>query len=95
MSDTQDTVRLDIWLWRARFFKTRSLATTHISKRGIRVSRNGQVRKVTKPGTQIAVGDVLTFSRSNTIQIIEVLGFGERRGPASEAALLYSAVEDT
>ena len=95
MSESLDTIRLDIWLWRARFFKTRSLSSEYISKRGVRIGRAGQVRKSNKPGVQIAVGDILTFSRSKTIHIIEVLEFGERRGPASEAALLYRVVEET
>lgn len=93
MSEAVETLRLDVWLWRARFFKTRTLATDYVNGRGVRISRAGQVRKVTKPSATIIPGDVLTFSRGGTIHIIEVLAIGTRRGPASEAATLYQTVE--
>ena len=83
------SIRADIWLWRARFYKTRKLSADQISKRGIRISRNGKTRKVTKPGVAIAVGDVVTFGKSVHIRSVEVLDIGTRRGPAAEAAALY------
>lgn len=89
-----NTVRLDVWLWRARFFKTRSLSSAQVSKRGVRVTRNGQTRKVTKPGANLAVGDIVTFGRSVHIRTVKVLDLGTRRGPASEAAMLYETVEE-
>lgn len=82
-------VRLDIWMWRARFYKTRSLSAAQITKRGVRLTRNGQTRKVAKPGANLVIGDIVTFGRSVHIRTVEVLGIGTRRGPASEAALLY------
>mgnify|MGYP001820155991 CR=1 FL=1 len=81
--------RLDIWLWRARFFKTRRLSTDWITKRGIRVTRAGQTRKIHKAGTHICIGDVLTFGKTMHIRTVEVLEIGTRRGPAKEAELLY------
>lgn len=90
----EEGVRLDIWLWRARFFKTRALATDYVSRKGVRLTRNGQTRKTTKSGARLAVGDVLTFYKAKQIQTIKVLAFGERRGPASEAQALYSEVEN-
>lgn len=89
-----DTVRLDVWLWRARFYKTRSLSSAQIAKRGVRLTRGGTTRKVTKPGTGIAAGDIVTFGRSVHIRTVEVLQLGTRRGPAAEAALLYRAIEE-
>ena len=86
-------VRLDVWLWRARFFKTRSLSSAQVSKRGVRLTRNQQTRKVTKPGATLMTGDVVTFGRSAHIKTVKVLALGDRRGPASEAALLYEAIE--
>ena len=50
MTDTP-SLRLDVWLWRARFFKTRALSGAHIRKRGARITRNGLTRRVNKPGT--------------------------------------------
>lgn len=89
-----DTLRIDIWLWRARFFKTRRLASEQVSRRGVRITRAGQTRKITKPGTTIAVGDIVTFGKSVHIRTVEVAGLGTRRGPAAEAALLYTVAED-
>ncbi len=88
------SVRLDVWLWRARIFKTRALAAERIGGQGVRVSRHGLVRRVDKPGTAIRVGDVLTFSRGPQIETMEVLDLGVRRGPAREAAGLYRRIGD-
>lgn len=90
----EETLRVDIWLWRARFFRTRALATDHISRKGVRITRNGQTRKTDKAGTRIACGDVLLFKRSTTPDMVEILELGTRRGPATEAAGLYRRVED-
>jgi ribosome-associated heat shock protein Hsp15 len=93
-ADTQEAVRIDIWFWRARFFKTRKLSAEYISKRGVRLTRNGLTRKVTKPGASLARGDVVTFGRAPHIKTVKVLEFGVRRGPASEAAFLYLELEE-
>lgn len=87
------SVRLDIWLWRARFFKTRSMSAQHVSRRGVRLTRHGQTRKVTKPGTSLVLDDIVTFGRSVHIRTVRVLELGTRRGPASEAAMLYQVCE--
>lgn len=91
-SDT-DGLRVDVWLWRARFFKTRALATDYVSRKGIRITRHGQTRKTDKAGLRISAGDVLTFYKAKTIETVEVIGIGERRGPAAEAQALYRRVE--
>ncbi len=88
-----DDVRVDIWLWRARFFKTRALATDYVSRKGIRITRHGQTRKTDKAGLRIYSGDVLTFYKAKAIETVEVLHVGERRGPAAEAQALYRRVE--
>ena len=92
--DAADTVRLDIWLWRARFYKTRSLSSEQIAKRGVRLSRHGQTRKIKKPGTNVMPGDIVTFGRSVHIRSVEIVDIGTRRGPASEAATLYRELEE-
>lgn len=89
LSEETPSVRLDVWLWRARFFKTRSLSSAAISKRDVRVTRNGQTRRCDKPSTAICPGDVLTFTRARNIEVVEILDLGTRRGPASEAERLY------
>jgi len=86
---SDDGVRVDIWLWRARFFKTRALATDYVSRKGIRITRHGQTRKTSKAGQRVALGDVLTFYKAKALETVEVLDIGERRGPATEAAGLY------
>lgn len=89
-----EAVRLDIWFWRARFFRTRGVATDHVKRRGVRLSRAGQTRRTDKPGTVISVGDVVTFGRGEHIRTVEILSLGERRGPAEEAQALYRLLEN-
>ena len=79
-------LRLDKWLWYARFFKTRSAANKVIS--GGRFRLNGLV--MTKPHRQAVCGQVLTFSQGDRVLIIKILALGSRRGPAVEAALLFN-----
>ena len=80
-----DRIRLDKWLFFARFFKTRSLSSKHIEAGHVRVNAT----KVLKPATSISIGQVLTIVQSRTVRVVEVLALGHRRGPASEAQLLY------
>lgn len=82
---TSGKLRVDKWLWHARFFKTRTLAAKIVSGGHVRVNSD----KISKPAYSIVVGDVLTFSQGNHIRVIEVLALGERRGPAPEAQTLY------
>ncbi|WP_421883011.1 RNA-binding S4 domain-containing protein [Pacificispira sp.] len=78
--------RIDKWLWHARFFKTRSLASDVVSAGHIRVNR----QPIRKPSHAVGPGDVLTFPQGPHIRVIEILGLAERRGPAPEAQALYS-----
>lgn len=78
-------LRLDKWLWHARFLKTRSLAAKHVAAAGVRV--NGA--RTVKPAANVRAGDVLVFPLGPHIRQIRVLALGERRGPAPEARLLY------
>lgn len=78
-------IRVDKWLWHARFFKSRSLATRLVSAGRLRVNR----RNIAKPHFQVGPGDVLTFAKGPHIRVIEVLAIGKRRGPAAEASTLY------
>lgn len=83
----QDTarIRLDKWLVHARLFKTRTLAAERISAGGVRV--NGQPCR--KPGRAVGPGDEVVISHKGHVRALRVLSPGTRRGPASEAALLY------
>jgi ribosome-associated heat shock protein Hsp15 len=80
-----ERLRLDKWLWYARFLKTRSLATDACCSGKIRV--NGTL--VAKAHYPLKPGDVLTFPLGTHIRVVRVLNLGVRRGPASEAKLLY------
>ncbi|MEL6413818.1 MAG: RNA-binding S4 domain-containing protein [Pseudomonadota bacterium] len=87
--DSAEDVRVDIWLWRARFFKTRAIATDYVSRKGVRITKHGQTRKTDKAGQRVGPGDVLTFYKAKTIETVEILDIGVRRGPAAEAQTLY------
>lgn len=81
----QPRIRLDKWLWHARFFKTRSLAARIVGERGVRV--NGV--RTSKASRAIGPGDVLTFTAGERVRIVKLLAVGARRGPAPEAQALY------
>jgi ribosome-associated heat shock protein Hsp15 len=85
MSEAQPKLRLDKWLWQARFFKTRSLAAKQISSGHVRV--NGS--RAGKPAHGVGLGDVLTFIQARDVRVVEIVALGERRGPAPEAQALY------
>lgn len=79
-----DTVRIDKWLWAARFFKTRSLATDAVD--------NGKVRlggERIKPARAVHVGDLLNIDNGAQAWEVQVLGLSDQRGGAPVARLLY------
>jgi ribosome-associated heat shock protein Hsp15 len=82
---TRETIRLDKWLWHARFFKARVGATAQVSEGHVRVNSE----RVTKPARAVGAGDVLTFAQGSTIRVVRILAIGTRRGPAPEAEALY------
>jgi ribosome-associated heat shock protein Hsp15 len=82
---TEPGLRIDKWLWQARFFKSRSLANRHCAGGRVRVNGN----RVTKSHTMVRPGDVLTFPKGPRIQVVQIKELGTRRGPASEAVTLY------
>jgi len=81
----ETTLRLDKWLWYARFFKTRTQATRLIQSGKLRL--NGDI--ITKPHRAASVGSILTFPKAKNIRVIKIVKLGQRRGPASEATSLY------
>ncbi len=87
MSDA--TLRLDKWLWHARFFKSRSLAAKVCQSKKIRV--NGDL--ISKAHQKVRPGDVLTFPLGPHIRQIEIAALGARRGPATEAQTLYKDLD--
>ncbi len=85
MSDDRTTIRLDKWLWFARFFKTRTLSARTVSQGHVRV--NGT--RVDKPSIAVGGGDALTFAQGRRVRVVEIIATGTRRGPAIEAQTLY------
>jgi ribosome-associated heat shock protein Hsp15 len=86
-----DSVRIDKWLWAARIFKTRALASEAL--KGGRVHVDGQRAK---PSKEVRVGDRLEVTRDRGLRTeLIVRGVAERRGPAKEAALLYQETPES
>lgn len=85
-----EPVRLDKWLWAARFFKTRALATEAVA--GGRVHVNGQAAK---PAKAVRPGDRLEITAGRTRFTVDVLETSERRGPPAEAARLYDETPES
>ncbi len=86
----QQTVRIDKWLWAARFFKTRSIATDAVESGKIKL--NGERPK---PAKAIKVGDQLEVRSGPFMFAVTVLALSDRRGPATEAAKLYVESESS
>jgi len=93
VSEATASVRADVWLWRARFFKTRSLAAKFVDEGKVRLTRAGAESRLDKCARPVKVGDQLVFAVGGRLTAVVVQGLGERRGPPAEARELYSAIE--
>jgi ribosomal 50S subunit-recycling heat shock protein len=91
MSEAANSVRADVWLWRARFFKTRSLAAKFLDEGKVRLTRLGAETRIDKCARPVKVGDQLVFAIGGRLTAVVVEAIGERRGPPEEARGLYSA----
>src|SRR4051794_31820673 len=80
-----DTVRIDKWLWAARFFKTRTLATDAVDRGKVRLNDNR-----VKPAHGVKIGDLLHIDNGATIWEVVVAGLSDVRGPAPVAQALYA-----
>jgi len=89
-----ETIRLDIWLWRARFVKTRSLAGRLIKDGKVRITRGGETQRARKANAMIRAGDIVTLHRPHGLIVAKMLAPGERRGPAAEAQTLYELMPE-
>jgi ribosome-associated heat shock protein Hsp15 len=95
LNGEESACRADVWLWRARFFKSRSLASKYLESGQIRHSRAGQTSRLDKASRLVKPGDGLVFALGERLIAVRIIDLGERRGPASEARLLYSSLEDS
>ena len=87
MSET--ACRIDVWLWRARFVKTRGLAAALVERGAVRLVHQGRETRLDKPSRGVHPGDLLTFVQNGEVTTLRVEALGERRGPADEAGALY------
>ncbi|MCC6919772.1 MAG: RNA-binding S4 domain-containing protein [Alphaproteobacteria bacterium] len=87
--DARPSIRIDKWLWHARFFKTRPLAADFVEGGKVRV--DGRV--IEKPGYAVHPGSTLVFPLGPHVRSLRILGCGERRGPAPEARTLYEDLD--
>jgi ribosome-associated heat shock protein Hsp15 len=85
-----DSLRIDKWLWAARFYKTRSLACDEVTKH--RVQINGQD---VKPAREVKVGDTLIVRQGNITKTVQVKGISAARGPAPVAQQLYEETPES
>jgi ribosome-associated heat shock protein Hsp15 len=85
-----ETLRIDKWLFHARFCKTRGIAQEKAE--GGRIRINGQ--RIEKASANIRIGDVLTMPVGDKVVALRVLQLGVRRGPATEARTLYEVLAD-
>ena len=83
-----EKLRIDKWLWAARFYKTRSLATEEIDKGRVRINDTE-----VKPAKEVKVGDTVVLRQGPVTRTLEVRGISDKRGGAPAARLLYAELE--
>ncbi len=93
MSEANDKVRLDKWLWAARFFKTRSLCKTAIDGGKVQYVSSEEKSQRVKANKVVNVGDVIEVRQGWDVKVIVVDALSEKRGKANDAALLYHETE--
>lgn len=89
----EDAVRADVWLWRARFCKTRSLAARLVDEGRVRLTRAGQETRLDKAARTLKPGDALVFALAGRLHAVRIESLGVRRGPPAEARALYSDLD--
>jgi ribosome-associated heat shock protein Hsp15 len=85
-----DRLRIDKWLWAARFYKTRSLAAEDIGKHRVQV--NGDIAKASR---ELKAGDTVAMRHNATVRTVVVRGLSKQRGPAPTAQLLYEETPES
>ena len=85
-----DKTRIDKWLWAARFFKTRTLATEAVNRGHVQIGKQD-----VKPARDVRVGDVLTILQANLPRTVVVMGISEQRGSAPVAQALYAETAES
>jgi ribosomal 50S subunit-recycling heat shock protein len=91
---SEDACRIDVWLWRARFFKSRTLAGRFVDDGRVRLTRAGRQTRIDKPGHGVKPDDDLLFALSGRVIAVRIAALGDRRGPAPEARALYNILDE-
>jgi ribosome-associated heat shock protein Hsp15 len=97
MSADSESCRIDVWLWRARFLKTRALAAAFVEDGKVRrasLQPGGAPTRLHKAGAPVRPGDILVFALAGRPIQARIKALGVRRGPAAEAQMLYEFVEE-
>ncbi len=89
-----EACRIDVWLWRARFAKTRSMAASLVEAGRVRLTHHGAQVRLDKASRSVHPGDDLVFAVGERIVAIRVVALGERRGPPAEARALYAPLDE-
>ena len=89
-----ESCRIDLWLWRARFAKTRSLAAAMVERGAIRLTHHGLQTRLDKPSRSVHPGDEVLFAQGGRLIAVRVVQMGERRGPPEEARALYEVLDE-
>lgn len=97
MNANAESCRIDVWLWRARFLKTRALAAAFVEDGKVRrasLQPGGHPTRLHKAGAPVRPGDILVFALTGRLIQARIKALGTRRGPAAEAQTLYEFVEE-
>ena len=86
-------IRADVWLWRARFCKTRTMAARLIDEGRVRLTRAGRQTRLDKPARPVKPGDALVFAIAGRLHVVRIEALGARRGPPAEARALYADLD--
>ena len=89
MNEATDACRIDVWLWRARFCKTRGLAARMVAEGCVAITRGRAFVLLDKPSRMVRPGDDLALTLGDRRTRLRIVALGERRGPAPEARELY------
>jgi ribosome-associated heat shock protein Hsp15 len=88
-----ESCRVDLWLWRARVFKTRSQAGQFVEAGRLRRTRFGIEQRLDKASRSVRPGDMLVFALGGRVWTMQIAALGDRRGPPHEARALYTAMD--
>ena len=85
--------RVDLWLYRARFTKTRAEAARLVTEGAVRLMHQGQTRRLEKPSAEVEAGDALLMVQRGALKAVKIAALPHRRGPPAEARALYSDLD--